>query len=665
MSSIPIADAEGGYSDSMFVTVPDEKSALRCHICLDVMRDSVRCPEDPVFCRCCLTRALQSTPRCPVCRVAMQVTDMLPNRILNNMILELRVHCALMDSVSEGTETDATTPATKKQRGNTGESLSVTPSVQQCEWTGPLGARERHSEVCEHVLMECRFCQQKVSRVNVARHETEDCRHRYIKCALCHMNIQSFQHSLHLKRFCKMRLVQCSLCSETYVHKERSNHINNACTARVISCPYADISGCQYQCARGRMAVHTLDANSHVSGLLDYVVKLKASHEETVLELEQQKCLSLISDLKYELRNQSSGFQSNVSGILMRVMKLIDLSAATSARKQMVEENICFLFENGDIFKYLGDIMEKFESMKQVRASLDVIGCMYDMGVSRQARFDYNDLLQPLRVMNFFAIFIQIDTALETDNYTNILDSLQLSAFVANGKIMHLISEYVSHLTLHTDIQDQMMHRFAFNTIPHLLQQFAGHALMMPHVSDMIVAFFLYAKEELYRCVELELIESCFLTIASIIRIHRRNSAVIHPLITTLLVDLHDNRDMLFCYGDVLTMFQFEERSYRDGEEYFDHNSHANNQLQEGLQQGPFLKQLFLTWKYHEEVSVDVEGAVGQQAKEISALTERLIDVIIASDSSWNEHYVRVEEQYNVGLRTESVPAAPQAGANS
>ena len=195
------------YGDESFVTAPPTGSALRCMVCLDVMRDSVRCAEDHGFCRGCLARALSSggggeraqTGRCPICRTAMQLLSVLPNWVLNNMISELVVRCpasaeCVAAAAAAAAATPCSAPPSKKLKGHDGgaqssssssSSSEVVVSVSVCEWTGPLQERAKHSEACPHVLVRCLHCVKECPRGSISAHESDECEMKPKQCEWC------------------------------------------------------------------------------------------------------------------------------------------------------------------------------------------------------------------------------------------------------------------------------------------------------------------------------------------------------------------------------------------------------------------------------------------------------------------------------------------------
>ena len=71
---------------------------VRCQICLDVMRDPVRCPNEHAYGALCLSTYFAThggPPTCPECRAEISVAGVAPARLLRNMIGRMGVVCNL------------------------------------------------------------------------------------------------------------------------------------------------------------------------------------------------------------------------------------------------------------------------------------------------------------------------------------------------------------------------------------------------------------------------------------------------------------------------------------------------------------------------------------------------------------------------------------------
>ncbi|CAL1126019.1 unnamed protein product [Cladocopium goreaui] len=76
--------------------VDNVSGALRCSICLNVFTEPVFCAGTPcqhVFCKSCLTRALEKRPSCPMCKADLEPSQIRTNILARNLVDELQVRC--------------------------------------------------------------------------------------------------------------------------------------------------------------------------------------------------------------------------------------------------------------------------------------------------------------------------------------------------------------------------------------------------------------------------------------------------------------------------------------------------------------------------------------------------------------------------------------------
>lgn len=97
----------------------DSHESLRCPICLGIFDDPVFAGGRPcqcTFCRRCIEQELRRTGKCPNDRFALRLDDLVVNRLAQDSIDALTVHCR------------------NRSRG--------------CYWTGRLDSRPGHTESC-------------------------------------------------------------------------------------------------------------------------------------------------------------------------------------------------------------------------------------------------------------------------------------------------------------------------------------------------------------------------------------------------------------------------------------------------------------------------------------------------------------------------------------
>lgn len=153
-----MAPPQWAYQVENFVSEPDEE--LVCSICRAVFCDPVMCPCDHVFCRACITKWLQSSRNCPICRKrasSASIKQTVP--IIKNLIMKLMLNCH------------------NKGLG--------------CKSQFSLENSVSHTKECEYELVQCKNkpCKDQLFRKDLTEHETKDCPHRYIKCKKCRSKI--------------------------------------------------------------------------------------------------------------------------------------------------------------------------------------------------------------------------------------------------------------------------------------------------------------------------------------------------------------------------------------------------------------------------------------------------------------------------------------------
>lgn len=167
------------YHVDNFDPPPDEE--LVCSVCRGVFCDPVQSPCNHVFCRNCLTKWLETSRTCPICRkrtTRSSVQEVVP--LIRNMILKLSLHCR-----------------------NSENGCSERFSLEGCE---------SHMKVCTYEMVRCknRPCVMMFMRKDIKEHELKGCPHRYVRCKTCHLKVSSRESSSHdcikaLKRKLKMR----------------------------------------------------------------------------------------------------------------------------------------------------------------------------------------------------------------------------------------------------------------------------------------------------------------------------------------------------------------------------------------------------------------------------------------------------------------------------
>lgn len=120
---------------------------LQCQICLGVAVDPLVTEEcGHLFCRHCITLALEHKRECPVDRSPITVNNLRKDIRSHRRIINLRCYCLHRE--------------------------------QGCQWEGEYGNLQSHVDRCEHVPVECAFaphgCNAVVSRRNLHEHIAEN-----------------------------------------------------------------------------------------------------------------------------------------------------------------------------------------------------------------------------------------------------------------------------------------------------------------------------------------------------------------------------------------------------------------------------------------------------------------------------------------------------------
>ena len=143
-----------GYEDELF-QYPVGPS-LHCCTCTNVIKDSIMCHNEHIFCRACITRHLMYSHTCPTCMQPLTVETLRQaTRGIRNLLSELQIRCKFFD------------------RG--------------CGKFVQLGDLERHVADCGFAPAVCsnKGCQLEVNKQDLLHHETAVCELRRVKCHSC------------------------------------------------------------------------------------------------------------------------------------------------------------------------------------------------------------------------------------------------------------------------------------------------------------------------------------------------------------------------------------------------------------------------------------------------------------------------------------------------
>ena len=144
-----------GYDEERFVTTINRN--FLCLICFNVLKDPVLCPRNQhCFCRGCITKHLEDSPRCPTCADELtEETLTVPSRMVRGYLNELNIRCVYHD------------------RG--------------CQEIVQLQHLDQHEHSCGFTPAVCRNqgCGATLNKRDLIHHESELCEYRKLKCHSC------------------------------------------------------------------------------------------------------------------------------------------------------------------------------------------------------------------------------------------------------------------------------------------------------------------------------------------------------------------------------------------------------------------------------------------------------------------------------------------------
>lgn len=216
-----------------YVTPCDEN--LMCAICHSPFVNPVRLRCDHLFCRECLSTALESQPRevqsCPACRAVMEGDSSLPMpRVVLRMLEDLKVRCpnqalGCRDVVARG--------FVEHHVEKYCEYEEVGCPLEGC----PLKIQRRDvNRGCLHTLTHCHDCSEAVMEKDLERHQMEQCRGT-VFCPHCNTKRMRFELTDHIDK-CAEALLPCSASAYGCTHLAKRTELDQHLT----SCPLAKLA---------------------------------------------------------------------------------------------------------------------------------------------------------------------------------------------------------------------------------------------------------------------------------------------------------------------------------------------------------------------------------------------------------------------------------------
>ena len=190
--------------------VSDCNKNLECGICREPLVQPLTTQCHHTFCRECLGRAIRPRRICPCCRHYLTRPVMVPNKIVIDMLDEMKVYCLL------------------RSRG--------------CQ---EILAR---SDIAKHMMHDCGYllvaCPIKTCTILLPRKDFRDgiCRHKMTQCAHCKLfSCPEVDLAAHIEGTCPEYKITCSECSQLVPRKAFDDHVEECvkpCKAGAYGCAF-------------------------------------------------------------------------------------------------------------------------------------------------------------------------------------------------------------------------------------------------------------------------------------------------------------------------------------------------------------------------------------------------------------------------------------------
>jgi hypothetical protein len=243
---------------------------LLCTVCLGVLQTARQCSNGHVYCLVCIQRSIVATgEKCPICLVHVSLSTLGVNRIADNLIGGLEIHC--------------------------GDS--------RCDWRGTYRNRnQHHANDCMFIIVNCpnqvSGCASRLERMQMVGH-IGLCQFGSIACPYCAALTMRRDLGLH-EETCDMRSIACANgCGAIFLIKDQSQH-NASCPEMMIQCTFFD-HGCRVVgLKRKDLALHQSECASIHSDLIQQKLSGIESRFEAMLAERDQETQLLCEDMARE-----------------------------------------------------------------------------------------------------------------------------------------------------------------------------------------------------------------------------------------------------------------------------------------------------------------------------------------------------------------------------
>ena len=176
------------------------------------------------------------------------------------------------------------------------------PLLRDCEWKGKLSEAEIHLGECEHILIECRDCNQAVTRGGIVAHKWDICPMREVTCEFCDKVEKAKDYYMEHFKYCEYYPIKCpNECGKTLLRNELSDHYATDCPLAVIDCPYA-----KYGCKASKMKRRDLLAHKK-EYIIEHVDMVEAENRNLRVGMNKLKSeihtMKRLDELRWEIHN--------------------------------------------------------------------------------------------------------------------------------------------------------------------------------------------------------------------------------------------------------------------------------------------------------------------------------------------------------------------------
>jgi hypothetical protein len=221
MAPTRATDPRRGYQWELFVD-HESASVFKCGVCLCVLNNAKQCKAGHALCGGCFDEVIQTSAKCPSCRLRVIEDDLSTCLLINNLVQKLRVFCKCCVEMEQN-----------RRPG--------------CQWTGTLVEREGRD--CEYLYGSCSFegCNTHGLRMSYMEDHQSRCWKRPVSCVAC-QELYPRDAKVHHASVCAYRKVECDGCGDKVGLNELADH-KAECDMRIVQCMfYKEYGVCVTNC---------------------------------------------------------------------------------------------------------------------------------------------------------------------------------------------------------------------------------------------------------------------------------------------------------------------------------------------------------------------------------------------------------------------------------